>query len=200
MNTNTKKHLSTSSKNFLIIASVLIVIIIFLCIMFIKPVVNKTDYIETTTSETTTSETTTTKTTEATTTTEKNDETVEDTTVEETVLELKKVTEVETEIITSKGHSLGMFKITVYTPGSDGGRWGYATATGVRSKHLKTCAVDPNVIKLGSTIEVNGLILTAVDTGSAVKGNHIDIFYDGSEKEAINWASNFGTYHEVKLY
>lgn len=93
--------------------------------------------------------------------------------------------------------SLGIFKITVYCPSSDGGKWGYATSTGVKSSHLKTCAVDPSVIPLGSTIKVNGLVLDAVDTGSAVKGNIIDIFYDGTKDEAMSWIADFGTSHEV---
>lgn len=101
-------------------------------------------------------------------------------------------------VTSSDGTNLGQFKITVYTPGSDGGVWGYQTATGVRSKHLQTCAVDPDVIPLGSTIEVNGLTLLACDTGSAVQGNVIDIFYDGSDGEACQWVSDFGTYHNVQ--
>lgn len=101
-------------------------------------------------------------------------------------------------VTSSDGTNLGQFKITVYTPGSDGGVWGYQTATGVRSQHLQTCAVDPDVIPLGSTIEVNGLTLLACDTGSAVQGNVIDIFYDGSDGEACQWVSDFGTYHNVQ--
>lgn len=119
----------------------------------------------------------------------------------------EKKTEVKTtkEAVTTKkasvtaadGKSLGEFKITVYTPDSDGGVWGYQTATGVRSQHLSTCAVDPDVIPLGSTIQIDGLTLLACDTGSAVQGNVIDIFYDGSDGEACEWVSDFGTYHEV---
>lgn len=93
--------------------------------------------------------------------------------------------------------SLGVFKITVYCPSSDGGKWGYATSTGVTSTHLKTCAVDPSVIPLGSKIRVNGLVLDAVDIGSEVKGNVVDIFYDGTRNEALSWISDFGTSHEV---
>lgn len=104
----------------------------------------------------------------------------------------------DAEVVSSDGKNLGKFKITVYTPGSDGGTWGYQTATGVRSQHLRTCAVDPKVIPLGSTIHINGLTLLACDTGSAVKGNVIDIFYDGSDGEACKWVSNFGIYHNVQ--
>ena len=91
------------------------------------------------------------------------------------------------------------FRITVYTPSSDGGKWGYSTSTGARSEHLKTCAVDPDVIPLGSIIEVNGIRLKAVDTGSEVNGNVVDIFYDGSSKEAREWINGFGEYHEVTI-
>lgn len=95
--------------------------------------------------------------------------------------------------------SLGYFKITVYCPSSDGGRWGYQTSTGAKSTHLKTCAVDPNVIPMGSTIKINGLTLKAVDTGNKVKGNVVDIFYDGTRDEAMAWVSEFGTRHEVYI-
>ena len=93
--------------------------------------------------------------------------------------------------------SLGEFRITVYTPYCDGGVWGYQTATGVESKSLRTCAVDPSVIPLGTTILVDGICLKAVDTGSAVKGNVIDIFYDGTIEEAKEWLSQVGTVHEI---
>lgn len=93
--------------------------------------------------------------------------------------------------------NLGEFKITVYTPHCDGGAWGYSTASGQNSEHLSTCAVDPKVIDLGSQLKVGNLQLKAIDTGSAVKGNVIDIFYDGSIKEAYEWLKGFGTKREV---
>ena len=95
--------------------------------------------------------------------------------------------------------NLGEFKITVYTPECDGGVWGYSTASGQKSEHLSTCAVDPKVIELGSYIEVGGLQLKAIDTGSAVKGKVIDVFYDGSIENAISWLSEFGTKQQVKV-
>ena len=53
------------------------------------------------------------------------------------------------------------------------------TASGRRVTPYVSCAVDPAVIPLGSTImiEHNGemVYLRADDTGSAVKGNHIDL-------------------------
>lgn len=98
-----------------------------------------------------------------------------------------------------KETNLGLFNITIYTPYCDGGKWGYQTATGVTSEHILTCAVDPKVIPLGSIIKIGEFTLQAVDTGSAVKGKVIDIFYDGSVKDAEEWIKNFGTSKEVIL-
>ena len=141
-----------------------------------------------------------------------NKTTVENTTIIETeVVEsiidtsVFSTTTTETEVVTTtktsvNSKNLGVFKITVYTPYCDNGDWGYQTATGVKSKHLSTCAVDPKVIPLGSEIVVNGLKLKAVDVGGAVKGNVIDIFYDGTKEEATEWVSEFGTKHNVYIF
>lgn len=94
---------------------------------------------------------------------------------------------------------LGEFKVMVYTPYCDGGRWGYSTATGIKSEHLKTCAVDPEIIEPLSSIDVGGLKLIAADTGSAVKGKVIDIFFDGTKKEAYDWLDEFGTVKKVEV-
>jgi len=95
--------------------------------------------------------------------------------------------------------SLGIFTITAYGPYSDGGKWGYQTSTGVMSEHLATCAVDPKTIPLGSKIMLNGWELLAVDTGSAVKGQIVDIFYDASDKVILKWIESIGDKHEVFL-
>ena len=50
----------------------------------------------------------------------------------------------------------------------------------------RTVAVDPEVIPLGSRIVLDGHEYTAEDTGSGVKGNHIDIYFD-SHEEALEW-------------
>ena len=143
--------------------------------------------IETTTAETTTKPTTTTK--------------PETTIRSEIISEAIKKVERERPNDPNKYFltDLGKFRISFYNPGSDNGAWGYATATGVRSEHLATCAVDPNVIPLGSVIVVNGLTLKCVDVGGAVKGKTIDIFFDGSEKEMLAYGNEFGDYANVKL-
>lgn len=60
------------------------------------------------------------------------------------------------------------------------------TASGRRVTPYVSCAVDTDVIPLGSTImiEHNGemVYLRADDTGSAVKGNHIDIAVQGHQE------------------
>ena len=87
---------------------------------------------------------------------------------------------------------LGVWRVTVYTPYCDGGVWGYKTASGETSEHLATCAVDPAVVPLGTILDVGGLPVRAIDTGSAVKGNTVDIFFDGTPAEATDWLSKFG--------
>ena len=94
------------------------------------------------------------------------------------------------------------YRITAYFPDEE---WGYQTSTGVTSRHLQTCAVDPNVIPLGSTVVVYGdngqvLELIACDIGGGVKGKHIDVFYDGSEDEAYDWLFRFGEYQIVEFH
>lgn len=100
--------------------------------------------------------------------------------------------------------NLGTFRLTYYTPYEEGGKWGYQTATGVRSQHLKTCAVDPNVIPLGSTIRITGsngkvLELLCCDVGGLVKGKSVDIFFDGGQREANRFMEEFGEFHSVYL-
>lgn len=76
--------------------------------------------------------------------------------------------------IANKTEYIGNFRITYYWLGED--NYGYETASGERSRHLQTVAVDPRVIPLGTTIIINGEEYKAIDTGGAVKGNVIDIF------------------------
>ena len=52
------------------------------------------------------------------------------------------------------------------------------TSTGAIASANHTIAVDPRVIPYGSKIMINGVIYTAEDRGGAVKGNHVDIFFN----------------------
>lgn len=88
----------------------------------------------------------------------------------------------------SRGSLIGTFEATAYCNCSIccGKYAGGKTASGTMPQVGHTIAVDPNVIPLGSTVEVNGVSYVAEDTGSAVKGNIIDI-YHGSHSEALSF-------------
>ncbi len=68
---------------------------------------------------------------------------------------------------------------------------GNTTATGTWPTRGQI-AVDPNVIPLGSKVYVEGYgFATATDTGGAIKGNIIDVYFD-SYDECINWGRKHG--------
>lgn len=73
------------------------------------------------------------------------------------------------------------------------------TASGSSTKRdldgYSTIAVDPRVIPLGSTVYVEGYgYAIAEDTGGAIKGNIIDVFFQ-SKSEALSWGRR-----SVKVY
>ena len=79
----------------------------------------------------------------------------------------------------NKVTSLGTYKTTAYCPSRiccSG--WGRRTSTGTVPTANHTIAVDPRVIPYGSQVLINGVVYTAEDCGSGVKGKHIDIFFD----------------------
>ncbi|MCA1057249.1 ubiquitin-like domain-containing protein [Rossellomorea aquimaris] len=77
---------------------------------------------------------------------------------------------------------------TAYTASCNGCS-GY-TATGINLKSnpgIKVIAVDPSVIPLGTKVYVEGYgYAVAADTGSAIKGNKIDVFFS-SKSDAYRW-------------
>lgn len=91
--------------------------------------------------------------------------------------------------VTISGRSatlLGRFKLTGYCPCricSEG--FGARTATGARAVAGRTVAVDPHVIPYGTHLLINGHEYIAEDCGGAVRGNHIDIYYN-THAEARN--------------
>lgn len=67
-------------------------------------------------------------------------------------------------------------------------KWYGITASGKRAK-WGTVAVDREVIKLGSTLKIEGFpntIFRAEDVGSAIKGRHIDLWFP-SHDEALKF-------------
>jgi 3D (Asp-Asp-Asp) domain-containing protein len=61
------------------------------------------------------------------------------------------------------------------------------TASGKKAKANHTIAVDKNVIPLGTKVLINGKQYVAEDTGSAIIGNRIDIFYGSNHEQALEW-------------
>lgn len=90
--------------------------------------------------------------------------------------------------------TLGEFKITAYCscvrccsiwaknrPLDENGKEIVYTASGERAEAGKTIAVDTSVIPFGTEVRIGDTVYTAQDTGSAVKGNVIDVYFDSHE-------------------
>ncbi|MFC5702939.1 3D domain-containing protein [Cohnella faecalis] len=113
-------------------------------------------------------------------------------------------------VTTAAGKSLSYSKVidvkaTAYSAAAEeNGKWGGVDYFG-DALELGTIAVDPKVIPLGTKLyvtgydfnglPVGGLVGTAKDAGSAIKGNRIDIFIPGSR----SFVSGFGI-QNVKVY
>ena len=94
-------------------------------------------------------------------------------------------------------HYIEDCELTAYCPcavccGKDNG----ITATGTVAQEGVTIAVDPDVIPLGSWVEIDGHTYHAEDVGGAVNGNHIDIYFNSHDQ-----AWDFGRrYANVRWY
>jgi len=113
-------------------------------------------------------------------------------------------------ITTSAGQSISYTKVldikaTAYSDSiEENGKWGAVDYMGNALK-LGTIAVDPKVIPLGTKLYITGydfkglpsggMVGTATDIGSAIKGNRVDIFVPGSR----SFVSEFGV-QNVKVY
>lgn len=83
-----------------------------------------------------------------------------------------------------------------------GGNGNHITASGtatVRDPNgYSTIAVDPRVIPLGSKVYVEGYgYAVASDTGGAIKGNRIDLFFD-SPSEVYDWGVKYVNIYVLK--
>lgn len=119
-------------------------------------------------------------------------------TLEEEVEVIEKEESVEvsnTDI--SMGRSLGMFKLTGYHA-----RTGALTASGAPVQRNHTISVDKRVIPLGTWVWINipgdgWQKFKAEDTGSAVKGNIIDIYV--GTRRADCFQAKYNSTVEVRL-
>ena len=97
---------------------------------------------------------------------------------------------------------LGKYYITAYCNCSKCcGKWANgktASGTTCHTGNITTCAVDPRVIPMGTIIEVDGKLYRAEDTGSAVKGNHIDIYLT-DHKQVQKFNSHYSTIYKVSF-
>ena len=86
------------------------------------------------------------------------------------------------------GRKLGQFVTTAYCPCRIccGANANGITASGKKARANHTVAVDKSVISLGTKIVIDGKEYVAEDTGGAIKGKRIDIFFN-SHKEALQW-------------
>lgn len=116
------------------------------------------------------------------------------------------VTEAEQEVTIEENDddfnlvSLGNFKLTAYCscakccgkfalnrPIDEYGNEIVYGSIGTRLTAGISIAVDPNVIPYGSDVIIDGHTYTAHDTGGAIKGNRIDVYFDDHQA-----ALNFG--------
>lgn len=100
---------------------------------------------------------------------------------------------------------LGEFKVTAYCtcptccgiwsqdhPSRIGTDYIQKTASGTIPTADRTVAVDTSVIPFGTVLLIDGQEYIAEDTGNAVKGNSIDIYY-ATHEEAVNHGVQYKT-------
>ncbi len=89
---------------------------------------------------------------------------------------------------------LGTFKLTAYCPcPACCGEWADGiTYTGTAATQGRTLAVDPDVIPLGSSVEIDGQTYVAEDIGGAIQGNRIDVYFR-SHTDALEFGVQYAT-------
>lgn len=116
-----------------------------------------------------------------------------------------KVQPVSTKYSASRGtSSVGANRIisvrsTAYSPRKDHGR--ATTASGMVAVRdvdgISTVAVDPRVIPLGTKLYIEGYgYAIAADTGLAIKGNKVDLFFN-TLSEAKSWGARYVNVHII---
>lgn len=95
---------------------------------------------------------------------------------------------------------IGEFKITAYCacPKCCGVWADGLTYTETIATEGRTIAVDPDVIPLGSLVEINGINYVAEDIGGAIDGNEIDLYFD-SHKDALEWGVQYHSVYMVEV-
>lgn len=120
---------------------------------------------------------------------------IEETETEEP--ETEEATEEGKDVLVDAGpqiveHPLGEFKLTAYcTCSKCCGQWADGiTASGAEATPGRTIAVDPDVIPLGSVVDINGFEYIAEDVGGAIQGKRIDILFP-SHEDALDFGVQY---------
>ena len=99
-------------------------------------------------------------------------------------------------VYASGGTYLGQYVLTGYCPCAICcGKTNGITACGTLATSNHTVAADPS-IPFGTKLIINGQLYTVEDRGGAIKGNHIDIFFN-THQEALDFGRQLG---DVFLY
>ncbi len=80
------------------------------------------------------------------------------------------------------------FTVTAYCPCEKccGAYANGYTATGEKATQGVTVAADSAVLPMGTEIELDGHTYTVQDTGGAIAGNRLDLYFD-SHEDALRW-------------
>lgn len=80
------------------------------------------------------------------------------------------------------------FTVTAYCPCEKccGAYANGYTATGAKATQGVTIAADPDVLPMGTEIDLDGHTYTVQDTGGAIAGNRLDLYFDNHE-DALRW-------------
>ena len=78
---------------------------------------------------------------------------------------------------TESGEYVGTFTITAYCGCSKCGTGSNRTASGTTPTEGRTIAADTSILPFGTQVVIGGVVYTVEDSGSGVRGNHIDIFF-----------------------
>lgn len=96
---------------------------------------------------------------------------------------------------------VGQFTLTAYCPcpiccGAYSNMENPTTSSGTRATAGRTIAADTSVFPFGTRLKINGQIYTVEDTGGAIKGNRIDIYFN-SHAEALQFGRQVATVYRV---
>ena len=101
-------------------------------------------------------------------------------------------------VVTVKNYVTMWVKTTGYCNCSScAGQWaGAATASGTRPRENHTIAVDKRIIPLGTKVRIGDETYVAEDTGGAIKGNKIDVYYASHGKAMAHGVK----YQKIRVY